>query len=419
MIRILYDISYLVNHQHHRAGIVVVAENLLAELSCHPDVSLTLFSSTNSYILYSKYIANNTDCDFVKSQNWFFQIYNYMLLFLDMVGKLSHRYIPKIITRISNRLKIILQECVSYIYKVPLDQPYDIVFSPYNIIKHESMFRNKGIVVCNFIHDLIPFVLPEYKKGAGYIRFAKMMEHVSGHIFTISESSKKDILTYLDVISEKDITVVPLAASEQFCAKDQEESCAVRNQVFSKYNMQHVDKYILSVNTIESRKNIVHAVKSFVAMIDQYNLEDLYFVAVGKEIPGNDIYQYVDSCYHPYIITTGFVDDQDIVVLYQNALCFVYMSLYEGFGLPVLEAMCSGLPVIASNATSLPEVMGDAGISIDPYDSSELIASYFRMYDDRAFRDEQALKSLNRSKDFNWNRTADIIVKKMMKLVEG
>ena len=106
------------------------------------------------------------------------------------------------------------------------------------------------------------------------------------------------------------------------------------------------------------------------------------------------------------IILTDYIEEKHLAKYYSNALCFIYPSLYEGFGLPVLEAMQSGCPVITSNISSLPEVIGDAGIQINPSDDNEMIAAYEKMYFDENFRNNCIQKGLERAKLFSWEKCA-------------
>lgn len=110
------------------------------------------------------------------------------------------------------------------------------------------------------------------------------------------------------------------------------------------------------------------------------------------------------------IIKTGYIEDEDLPILYSAAESFVYPSLYEGFGMPVLEAMQCGCPVITSNRTSIPEVIADAGIQINPEKDEELISAYEKMYFDESFRHECTRRGLERAKDFSWKKCVDIIV---------
>jgi glycosyltransferase involved in cell wall biosynthesis len=114
------------------------------------------------------------------------------------------------------------------------------------------------------------------------------------------------------------------------------------------------------------------------------------------------------------IIFTGYIDEIDIPFLYNGASCFCCMSLYEGFGLPPLEAMQSGIPVITSNTSSIPEVVGDAGIMLDPYDAEGLAEAFMNVISNENLRNEMIVKGLEQAKKFSWDRCVDLIVEKMI-----
>ena len=113
------------------------------------------------------------------------------------------------------------------------------------------------------------------------------------------------------------------------------------------------------------------------------------------------------------ILQIGYVDDEDLSALYSGAEMFLFMSLYEGFGMPVLEAMNCGLPVICSNCTSIPEVIGDCGIQVNPHSDEEMVSALEKMYFDREFRNSCVEKGIERAKLFTWEKCADIIDNKI------
>ncbi|MDR2641170.1 MAG: glycosyltransferase family 4 protein, partial [Planctomycetaceae bacterium] len=114
------------------------------------------------------------------------------------------------------------------------------------------------------------------------------------------------------------------------------------------------------------------------------------------------------------IIFTGYVEDDDLPFLYSGASCFCYMSIYEGFGLPPLEAMQCGTPVITSNTSSLPEVVGDAGIMLDPHDVEGLVDAFTHIISNEKLRQEMIAKGLEQAKKFSWDRCVDLIVEKII-----
>jgi glycosyltransferase involved in cell wall biosynthesis len=142
--------------------------------------------------------------------------------------------------------------------------------------------------------------------------------------------------------------------------------------------------------------------------VREQSLHELRLVLVGAKGWDYDrIFEVIESFDIPrsYIILTGYVADEDLAALYSGALAFIYLSLYEGFGLPPLEAMQCGVPVITSNTSSLPEVVGDAGIMVDPRDENAICQSIFDVYRDQSLRDQMSRRSIERAQLFSWDRT--------------
>jgi glycosyltransferase involved in cell wall biosynthesis len=183
--------------------------------------------------------------------------------------------------------------------------------------------------------------------------------------------------------------------------------------VTSRYGIPGDAQYLLSVNTLEPRKNMQHAIRCFSAMIQAERIRDLHFVLVGTNgWRYEEILATVADCNlaSDRIITTGYVPDDDLAPLYSGALAFVYPSLYEGFGLPPLEAMQCGTPVITSNTSALPEVVGDAGIMVTPDDADALCHAMRDMYQRPDLRTASGKRAIERAADFSWDRYTDNVV---------
>jgi glycosyltransferase involved in cell wall biosynthesis len=133
-------------------------------------------------------------------------------------------------------------------------------------------------------------------------------------------------------------------------------------------------------------------------------------VLVGKHgwLYGETLRAVEQSSVAGDILLTGYVPEKDLPTLYSGALCFVYPSYFEGFGLPALEAMQCGAPVIAAQTTSLPEVVGDAGLLVDPFDESAISSALGKVIDDRELRTRMRVKGLDRARHFSWKRTAKL-----------
>ena len=165
---------------------------------------------------------------------------------------------------------------------------------------------------------------------------------------------------------------------------------------------------------MEPRKNIDHTVRCFARIVKEQHISDLNLVLVGTK--GWDFDKiFTEMMKHnsvrDRVIVTGYVADEDLAAIYSGAQMFVYPSLYEGFGLPPLEAMQCGVPVITSNTSSLPEVVGEAGIMVNPQDSDVLCQAMTDIYRKPALRNELATRALARAKQFSWASCAQQTVR--------
>jgi glycosyltransferase involved in cell wall biosynthesis len=263
------------------------------------------------------------------------------------------------------------------------------------------------------IHDMIPVMHPEYFSSPyNQLLLKEVVDNISLNDFVIcvSESTKKDVLRYRSDLNPNQIVVDLLGSSEYFYpVRDRGKIDEIR----ARYNIPLNKRYLLSVCTIEPRKNLKTVLTSFKEILNEDRCTDLILVLTGSPGWGSDILMdeinKINERYNCSIILTGFVNDEDLSVLYSGAYAFIYLSLYEGFGLPPLEAMQCGVPVISSNTSSLPEVIGDAGILVDPAGIAEIKDAINLLYNDLNFRNSLAHKSLNRSSEFQWTKTTNII----------
>ena len=254
------------------------------------------------------------------------------------------------------------------------------------------------------IHDLIPYVMPE-TVGKGYVlKFLKEVPNIvefSDAILTVSEWSKKDILRFFP-IDENKIFVTPLAADQKYKPLDK---AVCKNFLNDNY---HIDApFVLYLGGFSSRKNVRSLIIAFSKVYK--NLDEKYklvIIGANKDDSGK-LYELCTSLnLNSSVIFTGFVPEEHLPAFYNGCDVFAYPSFYEGFGLPPLEAMSCGAPVITSNITSIPEVVGNAGVLIDPYDTNRLVDELGKLLCNEGLRQELSLKGLDRAKDFNWINTA-------------
>jgi glycosyltransferase involved in cell wall biosynthesis len=168
-------------------------------------------------------------------------------------------------------------------------------------------------------------------------------------------------------------------------------------------------EYVLAVGSIQPRKNLARLVRAYSSLRGERGRSNLpQLVLVGKKawLYGETLRAVEDEGLAGSVVLTGYVSEGDLPALYTGALCFAYPSYFEGFGLPPLEAMSCGTPVLTGNLTSLPEVVGDAGLMVDPFDTEALAHALARLIDDDALRADLRERGLRRARDFDWRDTA-------------
>jgi glycosyltransferase involved in cell wall biosynthesis len=261
------------------------------------------------------------------------------------------------------------------------------------------------------VHDTMALKMPWFFSGWGSLQgwFVKKYFGIivpltirkADGVIAVSERTKKDILEDFDIPRER-IEVINEAVEERF-------SLASSNEAFeaikSKYGLP--DKYILSVGNFKPYKNIPALVEAFSLLKERYKIEHKLVLAGRKGRYFKKVHELVDRLgIESEVMFTGVIDDVDMPALYSFARCFVFPSLYEGFGLPPLEAMACGTPTITSNVSSLPEVVGEAGIRVDPYNVDELAEAIYRVLSDEGLARELSEKGLERAKAFSWEKVA-------------
>lgn len=250
------------------------------------------------------------------------------------------------------------------------------------------------------VHDMISFLHPEYFKPAflpNHSIALKRIQKMRPRIAAVSEASRRDVLEITGLPEENVVTVYE-AYDNRLCfpKKDPRATKAFGIQ----------GEYLLYLGAMENRKNIIRVVEAFERFAGRYKGLQLV-VAGGREWQTDQILQRIgQSPVHDRIVVTGYITDEQKRALYSGALGFVFPSLYEGFGIPVLEAMACGCPVITSNVSSLPEVAGDAAVLIDPYDVGQLAFEMERVVHSDAVRCALSEKGLEQCKRFSWEKTA-------------
>ena len=254
------------------------------------------------------------------------------------------------------------------------------------------------------IHDCIHLRFPQYlpsRLGYAYARSSLWVAaHRSARVLTVSEASKRDILEYFRVPESK-VTVIYNAIDERF---HEEPPADEVMRVQERYQL--TDPFILYAGNIKPHKNLERLIEAF-HMVRRGELEHIKLLIIGDEISKYATLRRAVHRYklHKHVRFFGFVPDATLAILYRLARVFVFPSLYEGFGLPPLEAMASGTPVITSNLSSLPEVVGDAAMLIDPYQPDAIAGAMRRVLQDERLRDDLRERGLARVREFSWGRS--------------
>lgn len=287
-------------------------------------------------------------------------------------------------------------------------QRFDLVhFTNFN---HPILYRGKFIVT---IHDLTLMFFPGRVRrvwlGSWFVQWAyrmtmKSAANNSAGVVAITEYTKKDIIKYLGG-NESKIKVVYEAADEKIKRVNDVD---FKNKVKKKYGINRPFYFFLS--NLRVHKNIERMIQAFEKIRDEGI--DVQFVIVGKEDPRypEAIEAVNRSRYRKDIVRPGFVADSEVAVFYTDALAFVYPTLYEGFGLPGLEAMSCDLPVIASEASCLPEVLGDGVLYFDPYNVAEMAAAMKRIYLEPNLRKKLIEAGRKQFSKYSWEKMGAEIV---------
>lgn len=220
---------------------------------------------------------------------------------------------------------------------------------------------------------------------------------------TISHHSKKDIIELLHLPADR-ITVTPLAASSRFHPHTSSQDKITVQRVRKQYHLP--DKYFLHIGTLEPRKNIPFLIRAYAAAYQEKPLPPL--LLTGKKAWAYTEIEQLIRTYHleKQIICLGYVPIEDLPPLLAGAHAFLFPSLYEGFGLPPLEAMQSGVPVISSNSSSIPEVVGEAGILLEPTDEKGWSKAILTITDNTKLHSQLQHKGYDQATQFSWQHTA-------------
>lgn len=267
------------------------------------------------------------------------------------------------------------------------------------------------------IHDCIHLRFPQYLPNRLAYAYARAQlwaaTRRARRVLTVSQASKQDIVGFFDVPESK-VTVIPNAIDERFHHVPAETALV---RVRERYQLPQ--RFVMYAGNVKPHKNLERLIDAFVA-VRRRGFDDLGLLLSGSEVAQNATLRRAVHRYnlHKQVRFLGYQTTETLAVLYRLAAVFVFPSLYEGFGLSPLEAIASGTPVVASNVSSLPEVLGDAAVLVDPLDPTAIAAGIARVLEDADLRRELRDKGLARAGRFSWEESVKQI-RRIYEEIEG
>lgn len=412
-LKLVYDITILksaFNPNELRNGVFFVTLNVLRQLLGRHDVDLTLTCNSSDFYCV-KYVLDRE----IPQTQFNFKVNGISKFFSKL------KYLKKSASRDNRKIKRSLFRFLEAIF-FPLFKLSSFFVTKHDFCEYDAFLSSaysisKEVKAKKYIvlHDLIPLILPGYqdnwRQGKWLYDLCETLNH-DDHYFANSEYTRKDFLKYYPKIDPKKIKTTLLACDAKF--RPREGSI---NKVKKKYGIPADKKYVFSLCTLEPRKNLLRMIATFIEFLKKNNISDMVFVLGGGHkndflLKLNELIKKFSDC-KDKIIKIGYVDDEDLPALYSGAEWFTYTSMYEGFGLPPLEAMSCGCPVIVSNNSSLPEVVGDTGILIDWDSDQQHIEAYEKYYFNPQLRKANRKKGLARAEEFSWEKCVNTMVEVM------
>ena len=293
------------------------------------------------------------------------------------------------------------------VIRIPLTLTFETRKRPVDIL--HVQYTAPPVAACpviTTIHDLSFEHLPETFNRRSWMQMRLTVRSTArraAHIITDSSYSRNDILKTYGLPGDR-VTVTPLAASTRYRRVENADEI---KRVREKFGI--TGDYILAVGSIQPRKNIARLIRAYLRLRDESTIDPMPRLVIA----GKPAWLYDDtikvaerSGAKEYIVFTGYVPEEELPVLYSDARCFVYPSYFEGFGIPPLESMRCGTPVITSNRTCFPEVIGDAGLMVDTLDEGAIAAAIKRLLTDEHLHHELSARGLKRAQLFDWRETA-------------
>jgi glycosyltransferase involved in cell wall biosynthesis len=423
-LRVAYDISVLLHYSRQQVGpcgIGRVVESLLQTLRCAPSIELSGTVLCGYHHLggdwfhdaIGAYFYRDERADALPLDPSFRSRFGLTPSYVKHFYRARQQHRPEHATTaaLNHRLMMSLLYRLSYRYKFDALKPslangiYDVFHSPYPALPSPELTRSRCRVLT--IYDLIPVLAPQYVETAGTQFMTQLLNSIRREhdwVACISEFTKNEFCEYTGMTPER-VQVTPLAAAPHFRPLEDESRITAARE---KHQIPETP-YFLTIAEMQPRKNLVHLLTCFRELVRSEPHFSANLVLTGRR--GWMYDEIVQATQMPELksrlFVTGAVEEHDLVALYNGARGFVFPSLYEGFGLPVLEAMQCGVPVIASNTTSLPEVVGDAGWLLAPHDVEGWCGALQELEHDDVLHAQLKQRGLERAKYFSWQRCAE------------
>ncbi|MBW4472828.1 MAG: glycosyltransferase family 4 protein [Stenomitos rutilans HA7619-LM2] len=425
MIRVAYDASVLgmgYLNPKARTGIFRMVEALLLELVAHSNLEIKVISFDSESTFWdnigtSLYIKNLYPSLAKNFQSVYSSRFNLYALYTHVVT--WQRSLIKASTpdriwlyKSARAMQILFEKVARLDMEAQFHSAsFDLYHSLYYPLPSRAITGNISRILT--VHDLIPVLFPQFVIPRVYQRCVATLNSIDRDrdwIICNSQYTKQDFCEYTGMDGDR-VFVTPLAAADFF---QPVTDTALIASTLQRHQIPNYP-YLLSLATLEPRKNLGFLIRCFSQIIQDAPALDLNLVLVG--VSGWQTAEIFQAARHnpqlrSRIIFTGYLPDRDLSAIYSGATAFVYPSLYEGFGLPPLEAMQCGTPVITASTSSLPEVVGDAGILIDPTQEDDLCQAILNVMHDAQRRADLSQRATQRASQFSWascaQQTAEI-----------
>jgi len=267
------------------------------------------------------------------------------------------------------------------------------------------------------IHDCIHLLFPQYLPNRGALHYARfMMGYAIRHssvVLTVSEASRADILRFYPEADAERVQVVPNAIDPLLLEEPSEEEI---ERVRERYQIR--GRFVLYAGNIKPHKNLDRLIAAY-SLLKRRGHDDVKLLIIGDEVNRYGSFRRAveNAGIRQDVRFFGFVPDRTLAALYRLASVFAFPSLYEGFGLPPLEAMACGAPVVTSRLSALPEVVGDAAVLVDPYSVEDIALGMAKVLEDEALRTELVTRGRARARSFSWERSVKAIHEAYLKVL--